>query len=144
MRIYLAGPMEYAPDQGIGWRKALKEHRAFEKHKVIWEDPTEFDNMVEVCKELRGRGEYSELKRIVKELIDKDLGILRRCDLVVGFIDPAIHSCGTYREIFRAVDIGIPVFLKGENVPSWLYGENVEIYRTWDMVVCKILNFEEF
>lgn len=91
MRVYLAGPVNRAPDGGKNWRKAVKEHWP---DKAEWADPLDYIDEDEVTDE---------------EIVWSDKAILDTCDAVLVGLT-RYRSIGTWREVEYAVSIvDIPV-----------------------------------
>lgn len=95
--IYLAGPMSgISWQEQTEWRKHIKQY--FEHYSAIpihCINPCDFYNLKE-------RLHNSEL-----EVIDWDLGMLKKCDLVICMLSNT--SVGTIMEIAVARENGIPI-----------------------------------
>lgn len=131
---YLAGPIDYALDDGIGWREKIKEGAKARNINLSILDPTKkFGNLKSESKEekqlhfsLKEREQYDELTKYMKQIVRQDLRQIDFCDFLIARIDTSIHACGTYHEIILADMQHKPVLLivKGgkANTPSWLFG----------------------
>ena len=131
--VYLAGPIQYADDSGVSWRKQVKDFCDINKIRVF--DPTNkpAPYMSEIAEEIRAiqdliqQGKFQEAHEYTKDKVVKiDLRMVDLSDFVIGYIDPDIHTCGSYHEIFHAWEAKKPVliFIKGgrKRVPAWLLG----------------------
>lgn len=93
-KVYLAGPVMHAPDDGMGWRDGVKLN--WDDAGIEWVDPVE---------EL----EYDEDEHAPEHVIKNDKALLDECDgVLVGLTRH--HSIGTWREVEYAVEVlDIPV-----------------------------------
>lgn len=137
MLCYLAGQMEHSSDNGISLRQDIKKTLA--ELNLLWNDPTdkglpeEYGPLSEAeaeqnrIKTLRNRGSYYQLSHFMRDIKTVDMAMMHQSDLVIAYIDPAVHTCGTYREIFSALDAGKAVYIicQGgrEACPVWLFAE---------------------
>lgn len=130
---YLSGPMEFASDHGIGWRRTFI-NLAWEKGlDVDFIDPTNKPGGEELkCGEEKGlqeklqnEGKFLELRNYVSRYRRYDLRFVDLSDFLVAVIDPTVHMCGTYNEIFIAEQQHKPCFFicKGglKKLPRWLF-----------------------
>jgi hypothetical protein len=128
---YLSGPMEDAKDMGVEWRrkiiKLFKENGVY----IACIDPTnkpvedKFEEDVTRNKRLKEQESWDELVAYVKAFRRKDLRFVDLSDFIIALVDPKIHLCGTYNEIFEAERQKKPRFaiIDGglKNLPSWLF-----------------------
>jgi len=131
---YLAGSIDYAPDDGVGWREKIKAGIKSRNINLSILDPTKkFGNLKSESKEekelhfsLKEQKKYDELTMYMKKIVRQDLRQIDFCDFLIAKIDVSIHSCGTYHEIILADNQHKPVLLIVEggknNCPSWLFG----------------------
>ncbi len=132
--VYLSGPMEYASDYGVNWRQEIIKSFKDNDLNIICLDPTNkpvelhgtnLKEDVETTKRLKNEGKWEELTKFVKEFRRKDLRYTDLSDFIIAVIDPNIHLCGTYNEIFEAERQKKPRFaiIKGglKAMPSWLF-----------------------
>lgn len=133
-RCYLAGPIDYAEDDGVGWRKELSKW--LKKRDVVIMDPTNKKTsntkFIEVGDEqnklmhLRNMGRYQELREEMKPIILADLRMVETSDFVVVYLNPDIRMCGTWEELFISLRQRKPTFVVAEggkaNMSLWLFG----------------------
>jgi len=129
---YLAGPIDYAPDQGRAWRKETEERL---KHlKINFLDPNskvkglskEVNNDQDKVKRCKKDYKWKELSKIMKKIVREDLRCIDYSDFIIAYVNSSIHMCGTYHEIIIALNQKKPVFIVVEGgkkkSPSWLFG----------------------
>jgi nucleoside 2-deoxyribosyltransferase len=143
----LSGPIDAAADDGVGWRKEFTNRSmAFELNLRIL-DPTdkpvgghnEIGEEKRHTFELRAQGKFDEVGKIVKTFRYQDLRMVDLSDFMVVLIDPAIHHCGTYEELYRAKAQRKPIFgiIKGgrTHTPLWLLdGDVISLENLFDSV----------
>jgi|GEM_PF-684401 hypothetical protein len=130
---YLSGPMEFAADHGILWRREfIKSAHSFGLN-IDFIDPTNKplpDDMragedKNYQTELQESGKYKELKDYVSKYRRYDLRFVDLSDFLVAVIDPKVHMCGTYNEIFLAEQQHKPSFFICDGglkkLPRWLF-----------------------
>lgn len=142
MLAYLAGAIEYAPDNGEAWRLEMSRflisqlgHQVFnpcvEENHIL--SPEEFKNF--------RKWKTSNLKRFretVRKLIQTDLDtLLNRVDYVVCLWDEhVLNGAGTHGELTMAYYQGIPVYmvstLPREKMSSWIIGCTSELFDSFD------------
>lgn len=159
---YLSGPMEYAADHGVEWRRKFI--------KMVWDrgldidfiDPTNkpgsADNKVGEEKgfqsTLQEQGRFSELQKYVGKYRRFDLRAVDLSDFLVCLVDPNVHMCGTYDEVFTAERQHKPTFFICEGglrkLPRWLfdvvdldsgkyYGKRCNVFETLEDVVNELV-----
>lgn len=128
---YLAGPIDKAKDLGVGWRKEFRIKAEHFGIKIL--DPTHKPNdmLSETAAEqatihsLRSRHDWEGMTRYIKKIRHLDLRFVDLCDFVIAYVDPTIHMCGTYHEIFLASQQEKPILLivNGglDAMPAWLF-----------------------
>jgi len=131
---YLAGPIDEAKDDGVGWRKDFKELVHKKKASLLFLDPTvKFKGLTsEVGKEkenqqlLREQGDWKGLRKMFRKIVRADLRMVDIADILIAKVDKNIHMCGTYNEIVIADIEKKPILLIIEggkkHCPSWLFG----------------------
>lgn len=131
---YLSGPMEYAKDNGIVWRRKFIKLCQKKGLKITFIDPTnkpgKEDLEIEEDKKtqihLQETGQFLELKKYVSAYRRADLRFVDYSDFLVVLVDPNVHMCGTYNEIFTAEQQHKPIFFVCEGglkkLPRWLFG----------------------
>lgn len=131
--FYLAGPIDNATDDGVGWRRqlvaALKQYNVQARIIDPTDKPTHLKKEVGEEKQqqraLRAAGKFKELVKFVGEYRHHDLRFVDLSDLLIAYVDPDIHMCGTYDEIFTAERQKKPrlLIVKGglTKCPFWLF-----------------------
>lgn len=132
MRCYLAGPMEFAPDNGVGWRKSMTIF--LKSLGVIVIDPTNKppggpDETVEMRKwlnEQKLKGNYKVVAEHMKKVRAYDLRYVDNCDFEILQVDITQFACGSWEECFTANHQKKPVIVHAEHgiekLSDWLFG----------------------
>lgn len=130
--VYLAGPIDYANDFGVGWRRDIIKF-LIEKDIVVI-DPTDkpvegaMEESEQVLKrrELKNQGKFEEVAALAKEIRCIDL---RFCDLAswaIAYLDYDVTMTGTLEEIFTLNRSKKPVLVfckQGlKKISDWLWG----------------------
>jgi nucleoside 2-deoxyribosyltransferase len=140
---YLAGPIDRCPDLGITWRKKIS--RFLNKLNIKVNDPllksSEKGKEDLESRELRTsykkRKDYVSLSKIMREIRNEDLKLVKESDIVIANIDLEIYSCGTLEEIFLAKKLKKKIFVRVKqgkiNTPDWLFGviDHKFIFSSW-------------
>ncbi len=140
MLVYLAGAIEYAPDNGRGWRREITPFlRDALGHEVY--DPAEDERKSLTAEEQQNlrRWKTADLVRFrvtVRKIIDFDLDIVSRADYVVCcWDDYCTKGAGTAAEITLAHRHGIPVYLVTqmpvERISGWILGCSANIFTNF-------------
>lgn len=142
MRVYLAGAIEAAPDDGQGWRKELT---TFLQEELSWEvfDPSlhEQDFLTDHEKSNFRQWKSTDINRfrpVIKKIIDRDLHqLLNKCRGVICLWDSYVmQGAGTHGELTLAYEHRMPVYLvlgmPIEEVPSWVIGCSSEVFKTFE------------
>lgn len=137
--FYMSGPIDNADDHGIGWRQHVI---ATTKNLGIkWLDPTNKPGKMKanIAQEkqhlinLKEAGNFKEVKVVVKSFRRHELRFVDISDGIIAYIDPDIHSSGTYDEIYTAERQCKPrfLFVKGglRRCPNWLF----DVFKLDDM-----------
>ena len=132
---YLAGPIDDAHDDGMGWRQYMIKGLKKRGINLIVLDPThKLGNVApeEVGKEkqahllLKKEHRWNDLSNLMKKIVRIDLREVDFIDFLIAKIDSSVHMCGTYSEIQIADLQHKPILLiiEGgkEKAPSWLFG----------------------
>ena len=134
-RVYLAGPIDHADDDGVSWRQKLSPY--LKKMGLTILDPT--DKPVSQCRyneigaekdqimKLKKLKRWDELRNLAKEIVLVDLRMVEVSDFMIAYIDKDIHLCGTYDEIFESLRRRKPTLIvhKGgkAEMSMWLRGK---------------------
>lgn len=151
-RAYLVGPMDYASDRGVEWRKLITPFLKGLGIGVF--DPTnkasfgfgneDLDHIDERKKllehiklEPNNKALYDRYHNIMKEVVAIDLRMIDISDFIIAYINTNIYSCGTFHEIAMAVNQRKPVIVCCEqgkgNLPPWLFGilKHEMVFGNW-------------
>jgi nucleoside 2-deoxyribosyltransferase len=134
LRCYLAGPIDYAEDDGVGWRKEISKW-LLERNVVVL-DPcdkkisnakySEIDEEKVKMFDLKNTGRYYELTRRMKEIVHMDLRMVDVSDFIIVYLNPAITMFGTIHELINSIHQRKPtlVVIEGgrSNASNWLFG----------------------
>ena len=134
-RVYLAGPIDHASDDGIGWREELTPY--LEKLGLTILDPTnkptsqcrynEIGDEKEHIQKLVNLKRWDELREMAKEIVLVDLRMVEVSDFLIAYVDKDVHICGTYDEIFESLRRRKPTLIvhKGgkAEMSMWLRGK---------------------
>jgi len=133
-RVYLAGPIDYAEDDGVAWRQDITP--VLESMNIMVMDPTnkmttntkynEVGDEQNNLKKLKELGRWHELRSEMKPIVLVDLRMVEIADFVIAYIDPTTPMCGTWEELFVSLKQRKPTFVVAEGgkeaMPLWLFG----------------------
>ncbi len=150
MRCYLIGAMDYAADNGVGWRRRITPF--LDSLGVVVLDPTKkpinigFEDIEnrQYRTNLKDQGLHDELSREIKVLRVVDLRMVDMSDFLIVNIDTDVHACGTYEESSWANRLKNPILIhceQGKNgIPDWLFGTipHHHMFTNW-IDICKYL-----
>ena len=132
---YLAGPIDDAKDDGIGWRQIFIDGLKKRNINLTVLDPTNKLGCIDVGEVgeekqshlyLKKEHRWDELTELMKKIVRIDLREVDFVDFLIAKVDINVHSCGTYHEIIEADSEHKPVLaiIEGgkEKAPSWLFG----------------------
>lgn len=134
LRCYLAGPIDHAEDDGVGWR--LEMGKWLKKKGVIVFDPCdkpvtytkykEIEEEKEKMMALKSNGRYFELTKRMKEIVHVDLRMVDISDMVIIYLDPNTQMFGTIHELLNSLHQRKPtlVVIEGgrSEASNWLFG----------------------
>jgi nucleoside 2-deoxyribosyltransferase len=134
LRCYLAGPIDYAADDGVGWRNDITPW-LLEKGVTVL-DPCnkpipdsyykEIDEEKVRMMELKETGRYYELTARMKEIVHMDLRMVDISDFVIVYINPKVTMFGTIHELVNSLTQRKPTLVVIEGgrakAPNWLFG----------------------
>ena len=134
LKCYLAGPIDYAEDDGKGWRKKMTKWLT--KYGVMVFDPCdkkvahakykEVDEEKKKMMTLKASGRFFELTQRMKEIVHYDLRMTDISDFLIVYINPEIPMFGTIHELLNSLHQRKPtlVVIEGgkKNVSNWLFG----------------------
>lgn len=94
--------------------------------------PSEAPNEHEILKAKLKAGIFKDVCDHMKQIVRFDLACVDRSDFILAYINPNVHSCGSYHELFLANSLKKPIFLVinggKEKCPLWLFGVFPERY----------------
>ena len=145
-RVYLAGPIDNAQDDGVGWRKNITPY--LKKMGLTILDPTnkptsqckwnEVGEEKDHIQKLVDLERWDELRNLAKEIVLVDLRMVEVADFMICYLDRDIHQCGTYDELFEALRRRKPTLIvhKGgkKEMSMWLRGKvnHNFVFETFD------------
>ncbi len=149
-RTYLSGAMDRVLDGGVQWRNDFKPYLKAKgvvvidpcaKPKcVLGNAPDESPTKREEVARLKEAGDLKAVKEFMRPIRNCDLRFTDMADFLIVNLDLAVHPCGTYNEIFIAVQQKKPVIIRCEqgrnSMPNWLIGcvPDELFFSTWDDV----------
>jgi len=151
-RTYLAGPMDRVDDNGVGWRREITPF--LESIGIVVLDPT--NKPIDVGSEdiesrnyrntLKQNNKYDELASHMRMLRVVDLRMVDISDFLIVYINPNIHLCGSFEELFWSNRQKRPILCMIEgtksNTPDWLIGTlpNEHLFNNWEDIKQYISN----
>lgn len=151
---YLAGPIDQASDDGVGWRKHVRIKCGHRGIKFI--DPTdkrwgtrEIGEEKKLVRSLLDQGKFKEVQQIVHPFRREDLRSVDVSDFLIAYIDPTIHMCGTYDEIFTAEREKKPrlAFINGGRKygPTWIFDvfDVDDMFDSVDELIDRVIALDE-
>lgn len=149
---YLAGPIDFLDDRGVGFRFELKTKLmeiGLSKNMIL--DPTDkpvtydgykdFDTEKEYYYNLRKLGQWDELEKMCQMTMHVDLRLVDKSDVIIAVLNPTIPMFGTIHEIVAARQQKKPVLIidpRGrEGTSIWAIGlvGYKNIFKTIDEVI---------
>ncbi len=133
-RAYLCGAIDYAPDLGVGWREEIIRKSKEANLGIRYIDPCnkpagctqEVEDGVRLVDKFRKNGQWEEMRQFVKGFRREDLRFTDIVDFLIIKVDPDVHMCGSYDELFLAERQRKPIFCIIEDgierLPTWLFG----------------------
>jgi len=142
LKIYLAGAIEAAPDDGKAWRAEIGQFLKSEFSMDVF-DPSQHEQDFLTSEEKNNFRQWKsiDIKRfrpVIKKIIDRDLEqLLEKCDAVICLWDEhVIQGGGTHGELTLAYEHKMPVYLvlgmPLEKVSSWIVGCTTEIFSSFE------------
>jgi len=131
---YLAGPIDFDPDLGVGYRQRIKELCIEANIKLKFLDPTH--KLTGLSKDVgqeqnkiqryKRNQDWKNLRLFMKRIVKEDLRQVDLSDFLIVMVDTSVHMCGTYHELLTAESQRKPVLVitKGgkDKAPAWLFG----------------------
>lgn len=158
--IYLCGPMDYTQDGGREWRDVITDKLidiGFDRTQIL--NPCQKPissaghNMsaeVDMCNAYRQMEDWEGLERLMKKIMNIDLRLVDKSDIVIVNISSDVRTTGTIHEVVQARMQHKPVYLidtQGmQHVSGWmlaLVGRD-RIYHLVEDVVEAIRRIKKF
>lgn len=145
---YLAGPIEFANDKGVGWRQYITPK--LKKFGIGILNPIDKEVIYQfhedstfhaLKKKLIDEKKYDEYSLLMKQVARSDLRMVDKSDFLIAYVDIDIHMCGTYHEIIMCAIERKPCLLvckQGKQyTPPWLWGilPHEYFFSTFDEVL---------
>lgn len=144
MKIYLAGAIEAAPDDGKTWRRDITQFLSTQLDIAVFDPSLHEQDFLTVEEQENFRNwKSTDIKRfrpVIKKIIDRDLEqLLGKCDAVICLWDEhVIQGGGTHGELTLAYEHKMPVYLvlgmPLEKVSSWIVGCTTEIFSSFEEI----------
>lgn len=141
MRVYLAGAIEAAPDDGKVWRRELKPFLEKTLNAEVFDPAIQETDVLSPAERQNFRRwkvtDYSKFTVAIRKIIERDLTQLTtQTDLVICYWDEyVLQGAGTHGELTLAHHFGIPVYLvlgmPLEQVASWILGCADEVFDSF-------------
>ena len=158
--IYLCGPMDYATDGGRGWREEIIEkllELGFQRRQIL--NPCQkpissaghkMSDEVKLMNTYREVGDWEGMERLMKKIMNIDLRMVDKSDIIISNLSFDVKTTGTIHEIVQARQQHKPVYVidtQGmEHVSGWMIGlVGVDrIHTDMDDVVESIRRIKKF
>ncbi len=142
MRAYLSGAMEYAHDEGAGWREMMTAWLDESFGHTVYNPVIESQNLIESY----GAEDYREWKQtdpkryadFIRVCVDRDIDTVRHgVDYIICLWDDyVLKGAGTHAEVTLAYDIKKPVYLINQlsngDMSGWIMACSTEIFSDFD------------
>ncbi len=142
MIAYLSGAMEYAVDEGSGWRidmsNWLSDHLG---HKVI--DPVEESRLLMIKEDSVDYRSWKEsdterYRQFVRQCVDRDIkAVTEEVDYIICLWNTDVFKgAGTHGEVTLAFQHNVPVYLVNQipltDLSSWIMACYSEIFNNFE------------
>lgn len=137
LKIYIAGPMEFAEDSGVPFRKDL-EKLLIEKgcrlenilnptnKPIINNNSTPLSDEAALIKKYKSEKNWEELHMTMKKIINIDLRMVDFANLIIAWLPSKTRTTGTIHELISCINqkkMALVVCGSGiENVSAWILG----------------------
>jgi len=158
--IYLCGPMDYAEDSGREWRDVITEELeeiGFDRKQIL--NPCQkpissaghkMSDEVKLMNGYREMEDWEGLERLMKKIMNIDLRLVDKSDIVIVNISSDVRTTGTIHEVVQARIQHKPVYLidtQGmQHVSGWmlaLVGRD-RVHQSMESVVESIRRIKKF
>src|SRR5690348_2645194 len=104
---YLVGPIDFAKDQGVGFRKEIREKiqasglniRVLDPCKKVSGLPQDVGEEQTRINTFKAEKDWVSLAKMMKKIVRSDLRCIDYSDFIIAYIDRDVHMCGSYHEI---------------------------------------------
>lgn len=144
---YLAGPIDHAPDLGVGWRREITPFLQAMKIGVLdpCDKPSDFGSETqETFNELKASKDtknYDVTTKMMNPIFSIDLHLVDLSNFVILYIDKNAHMCGSYLEAAHAAMGKKPVIICCEQgkaaIPNSMFGIGLRhqmFFESWEQV----------
>tara|TARA_Y100000590_G_scaffold118306_1_gene135366 strand:+ start:27456 stop:27917 length:462 start_codon:yes stop_codon:yes gene_type:complete len=142
MRAYLSGAMEYAHDEGAGWRQMMTDWLDDSFGHTVYNPVIESQNLIKSY----GTEDYREWKvsdptryaDFIRVCVDRDIDTVRNgVDYIICLWDDfVLRGAGTHAEVTLAYEIGKPVYLINKlsdgDLSGWIMACSTKIFSNFD------------
>lgn len=144
-RCYLSGPIDNAPDLGVGWR--LKVQQELADLDIIFLNPCNKPLLLDAIQEdlenhklrqsIKESSNFDTLSQIMREVRCYDLRMADLCDFAIIHLDLNTYSTGTHEEITTMNRRKVPILIHVEQgksaLPEWYFGTfpHQMVFGTW-------------
>ena len=142
MKAYLSGAMEFANDEGAGWRKEMTQWLSKNLGHTVYNPVIESEDLVKEY----GAESYREWKindiqkysDFIRVCVDRDIDIVRnKMDYLICLWDESVlKGAGTHAEVTIAYECGKPVYLINKlptiDLSGWIMACSTEIFSDFD------------
>jgi nucleoside 2-deoxyribosyltransferase len=158
--IYLCGPMDYVDDGGVGWREEIIDKLiaiGFKRSQIL--NPCQkpissaghkLSDEQAMFNKYREMEDWEGLERLVKKIMNIDLRMVDKSDIIISNLSFDVKMTGTIHEIVQARQQHKPVYVidtQGmDHVSGWmlaLVGRD-RIHFSQDSVVESIRRIKKF
>ncbi len=142
MKAYLSGAMEYAGDEGAGWRSEMTHWLDKALGHTVYNPVIESDRLIKS----HGADNYRIWKTenpvryrdFIRKCVDSDLQtVTQNCDYLICLWDESVFKgAGTHGEVTMAYHSDIPVYLVNrvpiEDFSGWIMACSTEIFHDFE------------
>jgi hypothetical protein len=145
MNVYLSGGMEYASDEGRGWREEMEQWLQRELGWTSFNPNRESERFLQLhapgtgFRDLKSR-DPKRFRELVHRIVELDCrAVAEESDLVICYWDEsAQRGAGTKGEITIARYFNKPVYIVTSvpetDIPGWVLGCATELFANFDAV----------
>ena len=142
MIAYLSGAMEYAVDEGSGWRIDMSNWlSAHLGHKVI--DPVEESRLLMIKEDSVDYRSWKEsdterYRQFVRQCVDRDIkAVTEEVDYIICLWNTDVFKgAGTHGEVTLAFQHNVPVYLVNQipltDLSGWIMACSSEIFNNFE------------